>query len=196
MNSDEKTCPRCAEMIKRAAVVCRFCGHEFAPAPPPESPADAASRDPSLNAIIGGVIGVVGLILFIAMCSANRSTGDLAANKPAMDSAMENLISADANVTSEVPVEEKGWGYDAIADEVRGGTIYRASIDSQNSTYFDFPYNGGSTLTLTIRKHPEYGTDVIFDISKGQFTCGIDDCSGTINFGSGPESISLVEPED
>ncbi|MFG1262339.1 zinc ribbon domain-containing protein [Xanthobacter aminoxidans] len=30
---NEKTCPRCAETVKKAALVCRFCGHEFAPPP-------------------------------------------------------------------------------------------------------------------------------------------------------------------
>ncbi|MFG1319860.1 zinc ribbon domain-containing protein [Xanthobacter autotrophicus] len=26
---NEKVCPRCAETVKAAALVCRFCGHEF-----------------------------------------------------------------------------------------------------------------------------------------------------------------------
>lgn len=30
-SDDDKLCPRCAETVKGAAAVCRFCGHEFAP---------------------------------------------------------------------------------------------------------------------------------------------------------------------
>lgn len=33
--SDEKTCPYCAERIKAAAVVCRFCNRDLQSAPPP-----------------------------------------------------------------------------------------------------------------------------------------------------------------
>ena len=38
-----KVCPRCAEDVKAAALVCRYCGHEFAedtpaPQPPPGAP--------------------------------------------------------------------------------------------------------------------------------------------------------------
>lgn len=29
-----RTCPRCAEQIQRAAVVCRYCGAEITAAPP------------------------------------------------------------------------------------------------------------------------------------------------------------------
>ncbi|PRH29629.1 zinc ribbon domain-containing protein [Burkholderia gladioli] len=29
MSEDEKRCPQCAESVKYAAKVCRFCGHQF-----------------------------------------------------------------------------------------------------------------------------------------------------------------------
>lgn len=47
--NEDKACPQCAEMIKRGANVCRFCGHSFAglrvALPARRARAPAASRD-------------------------------------------------------------------------------------------------------------------------------------------------------
>ena len=37
-SAEEKTCPRCAERIKAAALVCHFCGNEFPEPPLPQNP--------------------------------------------------------------------------------------------------------------------------------------------------------------
>lgn len=44
--SAEKVCPRCAEMVKAAAQVCRYCGHEF---PEPSTSASVAPELPSID---------------------------------------------------------------------------------------------------------------------------------------------------
>jgi len=208
VNQDEKICPRCAETIKRAAVVCRYCGHEFdeIPPAPPASPASApapgdvaAGKLPDGVLIGGGAVALILFIVLIAQCSTtptNNAVMNADENLAALDVNATDLNSLDTNATAEVPTAPTGWAYDTSDDELRGEKIYRASMESSNSVSFDFPYNGGSTLRMTVRRHPEYGQDVIFVISKGQFTCGVDDCAGTINFGSGAESIALVEPSD
>lgn len=126
-----------------------------------------------------------------AHVDANQSSDENVAEIVDMNATNMNAA-ADLQTTPE-PVT---WDYINTFDQVRGGTIYHASVDSQNSAYFDFPYQGGSTLSMTVRKHPAYGDDVIFKISKGQFVCHTDDCTGTINFGAGAEAISLSEPDD
>jgi hypothetical protein len=115
----------------------------------------------------------------------------------------EDRGNANAAVTANETASEitnlpanSGWDSSIGFDRVRDAPIYRAAIESQNAVHFDFPYNGGSVLTMTARRHPAYGDDVIFEISKGQFVCPVDDCNGTINFGSGAESLLLSEPTD
>jgi len=108
----------------------------------------------------------------------------------------EAVANADAALNEAAAESAGGWSYNTDTDQLRGKTVFFASADSENSVDFDFPYNGGSTLSMTVRRHPKYGDDVYFRISKGQFTCGIDACEGTINYGDGPQAISLTEPAD
>jgi hypothetical protein len=130
--------------------------------------------------------------------TANFADVSAAGSSDTNAAASEDVNAADMNATADAnPASEPSdWNYSDTYDQVRGGTIYHASMDSENSANFNFPYGGGSTLSMTVRKHPSYGDDVIFAISKGQFVCHVDKCTGTINFGSGPEDLALSEPTD
>ena len=73
MEADEKTCPRCAETVKAAAKVCRFCGHEFdtnealaaeAEVVPPK---DEKNKNTAVGCLV--VLGVLTLLLF--QCGGN-----------------------------------------------------------------------------------------------------------------------------
>lgn len=56
---ETKTCPRCAEEVRAAARVCRFCGHEFDQLSPAEHvvAADAPRASPSKEALAAGRSG-------------------------------------------------------------------------------------------------------------------------------------------
>ncbi|MCU0270447.1 MAG: hypothetical protein MUF83_17615 [Acidimicrobiales bacterium] len=69
--SGTKTCPRCAEEIKEAAAVCRYCGHEFAspPAVVPSQPVERRRRGPGLGlriliAVVAIAVGIGGALLW------------------------------------------------------------------------------------------------------------------------------------
>lgn len=68
--SNTRPCPRCAEDIKRAAKICRFCQAEVEPLPPAPRPPEpqAAPRNPKrarLDAGDGLMIVVVAVMLLL-----------------------------------------------------------------------------------------------------------------------------------
>lgn len=74
------------------------------------------------------------------------------------------------------------WNYRETKDDMRGTSSSFATITSTNTVNFDFPYQGGSQLDITIRKKNGKLEAVLFSISKGQFSCGLYDCKGAVRF--------------
>jgi len=91
-----------------------------------------------------------------------------------------------------------GWRYSDEADPMTSKTTSFAMLESSNSLALGSPYSGTNFATLMIRKHPRYGTNVIFTISKGQLMCSqISGCPIKIRFDDGaPMSFSGTEAAD
>lgn len=91
-------------------------------------------------------------------------------------------------------VQAGTWRYEKTMDQ-EGHTVYKASITSPALLEFGFPYAGGSTATLTIRKR-DSGTTVYLQMSKGQFNRSFQGGSARIRFDQnspGTYSFSAAE---
>ncbi len=103
----------------------------------------------------------IGVTLFFIICISMCVDGS---SETESSSIQENS----QGKTEKVKVKSN-WEYSEFMDQMEDDTTYIASIESENSVDFEFPYNGGSYMTLSIRKSPQYGNDVYIKIDKGQF---------------------------
>lgn len=90
------------------------------------------------------------------------------------------------------------WEYSTKKDEIDDSEIKFAVIDSSNELDFDFPYNGGTTFTLTLRQ-TDGEDEVILQCSKCQFIgAGVyDDDVLKIRFDDGDfAKYSYTQPSD
>lgn len=88
---------------------------------------------------------------------------------------------------------QNNWQSNTSTDEMRGTRSNTVMNESINKVNFEFPYNGGSNLTLMVRNKAGE-KDVIITISKGQFLCGLmDGCEIGFKFDNNPvQSITMV----
>lgn len=140
------------------------------------------------------VVGIIGLGALGSQVEDKAKT-DGASAADASTTTTDDTATADASSAKDAP-PASDWSYSQQKDDLRGATDYYAEVTSENEVNFDFPYSGGSRLSMTVRNSKAYGDDVIFRISDGQFICGIYDCKGMISFDGKPESLTLVPPED
>lgn len=201
--ADEKTCPRCAETVKAAAVVCRFCGYDFltgaAPPPQPARSAPAAAEDQakanSRSTGCGLAILLFLVLAAIVQCDADEST--TATDTAAIDAAAA-LDASPAPSADVPPPPPSNWSYTTSEDKVRGGKSQFAWTSSTNTVDFDFPYNGGSRLDINIRRRPSDGLTAYLTIDKGQMLCDVNDgCYAMVRFDGGKaRRFSMMGPSD
>jgi RNA polymerase subunit RPABC4/transcription elongation factor Spt4 len=164
-------CKECGGPVSDKAESCPLCGAK-------------QKKKTSIWAWLGLVLIV---LAGIGMCSEKSINGK------AKNSTQEVVESETDKPLDEV---KTNWVYKKNKDEMRGIESRFATNVSTNQVEFDFPYNGGSNLTLTVR---ETGNekDILIGISKGQFICGINDCEFAFKFDDGAvESITMTRPEN
>ena len=104
---------------------------------------------------------------------------------------------ADLQAEAEEAKRGQQWSYSTFSDSMSGKQGSSARVTSTNSFEFDFPYQGRQHATLTVRRHPRWGNDVIFSVEKGQILCGISECEVEVRFDDGPaRTFSANEPAD
>ena len=131
---------------------------------------------------------IVALVVFGIMRGFSSTSST---SSPSPSSSLSSSSNTNTSETSHT------WSYSEEPDKLGRGTVRTASIESTNTVEFGFPYSGVQRATLQLRKHPEYGKDVILYIEKGQFLCRFDGCSVNIRFGDGTASkYSAAEAGD
>lgn len=135
------------------------------------------SKKSFLGGCLGGAIGIViGVVILLAICLFTCARACSDAVDETNSEQVENIATS------------QNWQYDSVADPMNDKYTYTAKIKSTNYHEFEFPYNGKTYCSVTIRKSSTKGEDVIIKIDKGQILNN--------DFGVSPENSILVRFDD
>ena len=92
----------------------------------------------------------------------------------------------DKTLANSPPEKSSKWEYSESRDQMRGSTTKFASVGSENSIDLDFPY-GEVKGQIWVRRRPEDGLNVAFEVEKGQVLChSYSDDYVSMKFDDGP----------
>lgn len=114
------------------------------------------------------IVGVLIILVIIANLGSKENSASSTSSEKTADSTT-NTVAASENSTDEV---QQIWQYSEDEDKMTHEKRYFASCVSNNEIEFEFPYDGGSNFTLTLRNMGK-GNEIILEVSKGQFMPGI-----------------------
>jgi hypothetical protein len=96
-----------------------------------------------------------------------------------------------------VPVKPKSWSYQNDVDKMSGKESKYAQTASINTHELHFPYQGGTNMTITLRRHPRMGLDAFISINKGQLDTNYNGTTVSVKFDDKPPmKFSMNEPDD
>jgi hypothetical protein len=144
--------------------------------------------------VLIGFCVIIGLAIFGQIASGGR----LKLDDPS-DSASGAAASSAASVASSTAgsgATASNWSYSSDKDDMRGTTSRYASVDSDNTLSFGFPYQGETHGTLFLRRNPRL--NVILQVERGQFLCDdYDHTTVAVRFDNHPvEHFGCTEPSD
>ena len=132
--------------------------------------------------------GVLLIFWLLGKCNESKEvTGDQIIDSVSKQQNSKVVSPAD---TGEVIPSSK-WLYSDEEDKMTSKKKYYAQLIANDELMFDFPYNGGSVATLTIRKK-RGEVDAMLKISKGQFIHDYEGGSIKVRFGNAKPSIYAI----
>jgi hypothetical protein len=174
------------------------------PAPPPRTAADILA-DLEKERAAGHPDAALKIARDLMNAHGGTPEADTAAKQiPELEAAVrateeaERVRAAEASAAAEVQALADKWTYRIDEDPMTSRKSRYASIESENTVEFGFPYEGSQHSTLMLREHPTFGHDVIFSIERGQLLCrSYEDCQIRVRFDDGkPERWNAVGPSD
>ena len=103
------------------------------------------------------------VLVFIGACINSNNSSVAPSDETANTEEVTDSVNTDTN-----EVSEKTWDFTSDTDDMDDSVNKYYSLRSDNFANFDFPYQGDSYLTITVRYMKKYGYDVLLNIDNGQ----------------------------
>lgn len=136
----------------------------------------------------------IGLAVIINLGKDDKKLGETASTITQKDSTSTTNSNLETTSQSETLKETpSSWSFSEDVDKMTSKKVSYASVTAKEELQFEFPYNGGSVATLTVRKK-DGANNIYLQITKGQFNSTYDGGNIRIKFDQNPPKRYSFSP--